>query len=157
MDSIRVLENLRVRDSVQLENRLQELESTVKSQTQNLKRLEKKVGQLSNQVAEDSVRDTRRELLPGNKDVITQELNILSLHALQYYLHSGKQSGGNGYLGFTLPTVLMKSENARYKITKLTADSLMIQATSTVADSWIAYLSLDENGVASITYQGFDK
>lgn len=151
-------DSLRVQDSVQFERRFQKLESLVRLHGQNLKQLEKKIALITDALSKDSLRHFRGQNLDLNKNAITEELNILALHALQYFLHPTKQGGGGkSYLGFTIPKVLEKTENATYKLTMLATDTLQVQAISAISDSWIAYLTIDENGTAAITYSGFDE
>jgi uncharacterized coiled-coil protein SlyX len=157
-DNLWAQDSLRVQDSAQFEKRFQKLESLIKLQGQNIKQLEKKIAQITDNMSKDSVENYQQKNLDVNKSSITEELNILALHALQYFLHpTNRGGGGKSYIGFKIPRVLEKTENARYKLTTLTSTALQIQALSTVADSWIAYLDIDENGTTSITYSGFDE
>ena len=151
-------DSLRVRDSTQFEKKLQRLESLIKTQAQNSRLLEKRINQVAESVSKDSLRSFQLSNLDENKNSITEELNILALHALQYFLHP-KKSGGGGksYVGFTIPKVLEKTENAVYKLTTVSSTSLQIQAVSTIADTWMAYLDIDQNGTTSISYKGFDQ
>ncbi len=163
-DSLRVQnylgaqDSLRVRDSIQFDKRLQKLETLVKTQTQTTKLLERRITQLASNFSKDSLRNYQQSNLDWNKSSITEELNILALHALQYFLHP-KKSGGGGksYVGFSIPKVLEKTENATYKLMTVTPTSVRIQAVSAIADSWMAYLDMDGSGATSITYKGFDQ
>jgi hypothetical protein len=158
LDNISAQDSLRIQDSIQFEKRFQKLESMLKLHSQNLKQLEKKIALIADALSKDSLRHFRGQNLDLNKGAITEELNILALHALQYFLHPTKQGGGGkSYLGFTIPKVLEKTENATYKLSMLAKDTLQVQAISAISDSWIAYLTIDENGTAAITYSGFDE
>ena len=151
-------DSLRVQDSTLFEKKFQRLEYLIKLQSQNIKQMEKKIVQMADNYSRDSLRNFQQSNLDVNKNSITEELNILALHALQYFLHP-KKSGGGGksFVGFAIPRVLEKTESATYKLTTATPTSLRIQAISTIADSWLAYLDIDENGTTSITYSGFNE
>jgi len=93
----------------------------------------------------------------SNKDGITADLTTLSADAYQYYIRPSTLGGGNNsYVGFTIPTRLVSDDNGSYAISgSASSASIVITGTSNMNASWVATMTIDSTGTASIVYSGF--
>jgi hypothetical protein len=93
----------------------------------------------------------------ANKDAVTSSLQNIAADAYQYKMRPKAFGGGNpSYGGYVVPSKMRGDDNGTYAVSGAIAPTqISFDGTSALNTEWVATMTMDDSGKASVTYVGW--